>query len=224
MYFYFEWCVDQFLTIYSFIYRILYINLYLNFFLFLLFFIITYLFWLFNTEYNFKRKFFYFFLLLLNLSIWGFFYNLENFIFLLLLTEFLIIFIFFFIYLSLKIRINKKKRFNFTLFFLGALISYLNGFVFLIPRISFNIYNIQYKVMSDDFFVYFYFFFLHCIDLVYLLGLLLTFFSIFFIFFYLTIKEVLNFSWKNKKKLNFLRKQNITHQTLYRSTYRSFQK
>lgn len=87
----------------------------------------------------------------------------------------------------------------------------------------YDIYDMLFKLNSEDYFVYFFFFFYNFNFTIYLLGVLLTMFSIFFIYFYLSIKLCKTSIKKNNKINYFLRKQYMVHQTKYKPSYRSFQ-
>lgn len=176
---------------------------------------------------NLRHKLLLFYLILLLVSLWGFYFSLENFVFLLLLSELLIILLFTLIYLTLQFNNNLYKK-NYLL-----ISFYINVFIFIIfyfynfdLSYSINYINIYlYKNLniSDDFFIFFYYFFLEYTQVTVLIAYLLTIFSIFFILFYFNIKLFNYKTNKNNKKIYLLRKQNLIHQGRIKTQYFFFQ-
>lgn len=191
------------------------------------FFIFLYCVWSLITTNSFRHKFIYFYLLLLLVSVWGFYYSIEGLVFLLLLGELLIILLFILFYLTIQFYTIPKQK-NFKIIFYWLCIVFLLSFYFFDS--NFNIflnYKFTYvnigKIVSDDFFIFFYFLFFDFTWVVYFLGVILTLFSIFFIFFFLSCKSINYCKVIDNNKLYFLRKQNFTHQSNKKTTYTTFQ-
>lgn len=176
---------------------------------------------------SFRYKFIYFYLLLLGISIWGFFFNIEGFIFLLLLAELLIIMLFILIYLTLQFFSTQKNNTKYiTYYTIVFIFMYIfNNSIYSTHFFNYiNPYQYINIITSDDFFIFFYFFFITFPMLVYFTGIILTIFSIFFILFYFSCKNFLFIKKKLNKTTYLLRKQNLTHQSKIKPTYSTFQK
>lgn len=206
-----------FYNIYSFIY--------INFTIFFLAFFFNYVVYRLVLNQNFRMKLILFYLLLLIVSVWGFYYSLEGLVILLLLSELLIILLFTLIYLTLQF---SGKNFIKSSLFLSILFL---GFFFFTFYYSNNVKTIIYNnvyldsglLVSDDFFIFFYYFFIEYTEITIICGLLLTVFSIFFILFYFSIKLK---TWRNNNKsknLYLLRKQQLIRQANLKTSYYTFQ-
>lgn len=154
-------------------------------------------------------------------------YSVESIIFILLLGELLIILLFILFYLTLQFYTVPKliniKQYLYILVTLVILIIFNWSNCALLNITPINYYFTSFKIISDDFFLFFLFLFVDFPLTVYLLALILTFCSIFFIFFYLSCKFFSNLKLVQKKKIYLLRKQNLFHQGKAKTTYTTFQ-
>ena len=133
---------------------------------------------------NFRQKLLYFYINLLYISFFSFYYSLEGFAFLLLLTELLIILLFTLVFLTIQFTIKN------TLNIYNLVYSILLAVILLILCYSYskkiniyylNIINLVPLNISSDFFIFFYFLFIEYLPTIYFLAFILTIFSLFFI-------------------------------------------
>lgn len=84
-------------------------------------------------------------------------------------------------------------------------------------------YNLNYQIVSADFFSVYLFFYVYFSELLILLILLLTYFSVFFILFYNNLKKVTVDTQIKTNTILFLRKQNVNKQSVTKTPIRNFQ-
>ncbi len=171
-----------------------------------------------------RNKFFFFILIILIYSTWGFLLDLDGMMLVLLTTEFTIILLFLMTYIQLYsnysfVSPTLNYKYLFILLVCVALPSdTINVFFF-----HTNYYQAINHVVSSDFFILYYFLFEKFPILVILMTLIISFFSLFFILVYYSMKAVKLDSQKNLKSLYFLRKQTLVKQTSFKTKIYTFQ-
>lgn len=206
----------------NFFYTFTYINVYVYIFIFIFYYSVYCI----SFTSSFRHKILYFYLLLFLFSGWGFFFSLESFVFLILLAELLIILLFILMYITSTVFLTIKNNFNLYHYGIISVAIFLffcitHSDVLLIK--NYVVYNSLGKLVSDDFFFFFFFLFFEFSFIIYLIALILTFFSIFFILFYFSYKFILFKSSQFTKNTFILRKQHLNHQIKFTTSYRSFQ-
>lgn len=173
---------------------------------------------------SFRYKFTFFILNVLVLSVWGFLYNLDGMILILLITEFTVTLLFLMTYTQLYMHYEfKHKTMPIGLF------SYIMLFALLCanPVNIFFSYTSFYSslthLVSSDFFILYYLLFDKMPILVLFLTLIISLFSLFFILLYFNLKYTKLAHHKNLKNLYILRKQNLTKQTNFKTKIYTFQ-
>lgn len=174
-----------------------------------------------------KIKLFFIFLALI--VYWGFLYNFDGIMFLLLLTELMLILVILLVFLRLDL-IYKTQVLSFKSFIWGlgfANIYFFFSFFYIYHFYSitfFNYYSAKEYIVASDFFSFFNFLFLDYSFLVVYIALLLGLFSIFFIFIFFILKFYSLILNKKRYACFFLRRQALIKQANYSISLRSFQK
>jgi hypothetical protein len=142
----------------------------------------------------------------------------------LLTAEFTIVLLFLMTYIQLYSNFTfLVSKVNFTylsILFLALIILYNPLHVFL----AFSNYNKSINhVVASDFYILYYFLFEKFPILVVILTLIISFFSLFFIVLYFSLKSTKVEEFKTQKNLYFLRKQNLSKQTNFKSDLYTFQ-
>lgn len=171
-----------------------------------------------------RKKFPYFILTTIVISLLGFLINLDGMMLIFLITEFTVMLLFFMTYVQLYS--------NFTFFFKSIkhwwlLLLTLLAFV-LVSKVNLTLYflsyyKFQFHYVSSDFFILYFILFLKLSPVVVFITLILTFFSLFFILLYFNLKLVKNNQTIKNKTNYFLRKQHLTKQNTFTNELKSFQ-
>jgi hypothetical protein len=190
---------------------------------FYLFFILTFL----STNFlcaTLRLKFILFVLIVIICAVWGFLYNLDGMILILLTAEFTIFLFFLMTYIQLYEFFSffpKNRAISWAIFFF---------FFFYINNLSSNItlnyvsfYQSISHVVSSDFFILYYLLFDVLPLVTVIVTLVIGLFSLFFIALYFNLKIVKLMDHKELKNINFLRKQNLIKQTNFKSKVYTFQ-
>ena len=172
-----------------------------------------------------RNKFFYFYMYLALCSIWGFCYNFDGIILILILTELTLLIIFLLLAYNIKEPTSQlTTKVPYSLFVLLNII-----FIFyyeLLPSFNFK-YVYYYEntpiIIASDFFIFYFYMFFSNIIIVYLIGLILGLFSIVFIYLYFTIRERVTKQIHLKKKIDFIRKQQLNRQPVKNTHIQFFQ-
>lgn len=172
-----------------------------------------------------RHKFPFFLLLLFFFSIWGFLYNLDGMILILLITEFTVFLLFLMTYTQLYSNFQFTTKNSLTsiyfLVFYICIIWKFNSHHFILNYVSY--YNDLTVVIAADFFILYFVLFdkLHLVVL--FIILIIGLFSLFFILIYFNLKII---KYQHHTKLNtvyFLRKQSLVKQTNFKSNLFTFQ-
>ena len=171
-----------------------------------------------------RLKLIFFILITLVCSIWGFLYNLDGMMLILLTAEFTI-FLFFlmtytqlyenFIFLTKKL--NSKWIIFIFFYFIVNKLGYNTGVYFT------NFYNSTTYLISSDFFIIYYLLFDSLPVLTIFITLIIGLFSLFFIALYFNFKLIKLTNHMSFKNILFLRKQNMLKQTKFKSSIYTFQ-
>lgn len=172
-----------------------------------------------------RHKFFFFLLLLFFFSIWGFLYNLDGMILILLITEFTVFLLFLMTYTQLysNFQFTTKKPLTsiyFLVFYLYIIWGF-NSHNFTLSYVSY--YNDLTAVIAADFFILYFVLFDKLPLVVLFIVLIIGLFSLFFILIYFNLKII---KYQHHIKLNtvyFLRKQRLVKQTNFKSNLFTFQ-
>lgn len=199
----------------------------LDYTLVLLYCIVGFIVWLLVKTISIRLKFLSFFFLICWAGIFGFYYNFDGIIFILLLTEFTLLFVFLLLFTRLTISVEVKHLPALT-FIYCLILSLVFYYVFFQQPLLFTMVKTIYSIfttyiISSDFFIFFYFFFYSYPLLVVLLAVLLGLFSIFFIFIYFNIKVLGLVTYQKTLTTKILRKQQLVHQSAYIPSLRTFQ-
>lgn len=155
-----------------------------------------------------------------------FYIDLDGIAMFIILSE-LMVFFFFFLAYSQKYY-NLKMQSKINLYKLGTIIFIYFLIVNITTKNLFNLetvifYNLNYQIVSADFFSVYLFFYVYFSELLILLILLLTYFSVFFILFYNNLKKVTVDTQIKTNTILFLRKQNVNKQSVTKTPIRNFQ-
>lgn len=177
----------------------------------------------------FRTKFVYFILFLLLTGIWGVYASLDGFIFLLLMSEFLIILLFLitatsFNFISFSSRLPAGYFFVFYTLTILAYLWIVPGNVSTFFYSYHMVYSYYLEIVSSDLFIFFWGFFLEYSVSIFYITLILSLFSIFFIWSYFSIKFVAQKTKIASQTIELLRKQQPVKQTVYKSQVRIFKK
>lgn len=174
---------------------------------------------------NLRYKFIFFLLLLLFFAIWGFLYNLDGMMLILLITELTVFLLFLMTYTQLyhNYTFVSKKSYNFMyvgifLLLLVWLIETPHSCLFYI-----SYYNSLSTVVAADFFIIYYLLFDKLPLITTFLVLIIGLFSLFFILIYFNLKIIKAQHTKTLSSYHFLRKQNLVKQTNFKSNLYTFQ-
>lgn len=171
-----------------------------------------------------RKKFFFFIIVIVVYSVWGFMLNLDGMMLVMLTTEFTIILLFLMTYIQLYSNysfITSKVTYKYVFVFFP-----LFFFFFQIPNVFFasvSYYKLINHIVASDFYILYYFLFDKLPILVLFLTLIISFFSLFFIVLYFSLKLTKLESAKTIKSTYFLRKQNLSKQTEFKSKLYTFQ-
>lgn len=170
-----------------------------------------------------RRKFFFFALIIITFSFWGFLFDLDGIMLIFLVTEFTIILLFLMTYLQLYSNFNfltskHSKKFILCFFFI-FFVSNTNEHFFYYT----SYYKSLQHIVSSDFFILYYILFINTSILVVLTTIILSFFSLFFILLYFNFKLIKNAAVTKQNTIYFLRKQNLLKQTSFTNLIYSFQ-
>jgi hypothetical protein len=195
-----------------------------NLFIFLGLFILIFIFAQFLINSKIREKFFLFILLFFFISSIGLYYNLDGMVMMFAVCELGVILIFIVTYSQLYCY-DKKTTFNKKNFIIIYLFIFLLNFDFYSCKIvNFkNFYSI-YSININDFYYIYNCYFEKQILSTTIISLLLTLYSLFFILLYFNFKKLQNIETKKSNIKNVLRKQNIMHQSNYKTTIKCFQK
>ena len=170
-----------------------------------------------------RKKFIFFLFVLILFSMFGFLLDLDGIFLIFLTAEFTIFLLLLMTYTQLYNNYNfliSRNYFYPVIFFFITLLQYT-------PVTVFYMFTSYYKaltnIVSGDFFILYYFLFEQAPIITIILILIISFFSLFFIAMYFSLKLVKNFLIKNSKYVYFLRKQNLTKQTLFLNKAYTFQ-
>jgi hypothetical protein len=171
-----------------------------------------------------RVKFFLFTLLVILFSMWGFIYNLDGMMLVMMTAEFTILLFFLVTYLQLYSNfnfLNQKNKFNPLL-----IITILPIILYNFSNITLNFYNFYNSIshtVASDFFVLYLLLFSKLPFLVVIITLVISFFSFFFIVLYFNLKVTKISEKKHNKQLYFLRKQSLLKQTNFKTQLYTFQ-
>lgn len=171
-----------------------------------------------------RLKLIFFLLISLFCSIWGFLYNLDGMILILLTAEFTIFLLFLMTYTQLynnfSFLVNNFKPKWVILLFI----------IFIINKSSYhttlyytNFYTSLTYLISSDFFILYYLLFDKLPIVTIIVTLVIGLFSLFFIALYFNMKLIKLTSHLKLKNIFFLRKQNILKQTNFKNSLYTFQ-
>ena len=171
-----------------------------------------------------RLKLIYFILLVITCSIWGFLYNLDGMMLVLLTAEFTIFLLFLMTYTQLYENFlflsNKKKISSYNFLFLLLLISY----PCYTTTVSYtDYYNLLSHIVSSDFFILYYLLFDVLPFITIAITLIIGLFSLFFIALYFNLKLIKLGTNIKLKNIFFLRKQNTLKQNSFKNSMHTFQ-
>lgn len=178
---------------------------------------------LFLTVPNIKQKCFFFFINLLYFAVWGFWFDIDGVIMVVLLTEFMLLVIFLLVYTQIytKLKVQRNKLFySYVVPMLVPFIWFIKPKFWVFNWVDFYISTVSF--LNGDFFTFYSFFFLKFPIILCLITITLGVFSVVFIFFFLNLKSALNTTVKSKKMIYFLRRQTLLKQANFNSFLRSF--
>lgn len=171
-----------------------------------------------------RMKFTYFIAAIILYAIWGFLFDLDGMMLVLLTTEFTITLLFLMTYIQLysnySFTSTKNPPLTFFLFLVVVLSVYTPIYT---PMYYSNYYSASSHIVASDFYILYDFLFEKLPVLVILVTLIISFFSLFFIVLYYSLKLVKFTSNKRLKNLYFLRKQNLIKQTTFSTKIYTFQ-
>jgi len=171
-----------------------------------------------------RTKFHLFIACTLLYSFLGFYFNLDGMMLVLLTTEFTVILIFLMTYMQLYAKHDFMVKSTFSMLPVVAVLCLTPIYNF---SETFFYYVSYYKlcnhIVSSDFYVIYYLLFEKLPLLVIIVTLAISLFSLFFIILFFNIKLVKNTGNANLKSINFLRKQNLTKQTSFKTRLYTFQ-
>lgn len=171
-----------------------------------------------------RMKFTYFIATIILYAIWGFLFDLDGMMLVLLTTEFTITLLFLMTYIQLysnysfTVVNNHPRTFVLVLVLVGSIYTPLYT-----PMFYLNYYSTSAHIVASDFYILYDFLFEKLPILVILITLIISFFSLFFIILYYSLKLVKFTSHKKLKNLYFLRKQNLLKQTTFSAKIYTFQ-
>jgi len=151
----------------------------------------------------------------------GLYYNLDGMIMMLAVSELSVILIFITMFSQLY-NFNKTTTLLNNTFIIFILVL-LNYSFYSTNVIKYNNFYSIYSININDFYYIYNCYFEKQILLTIFIMFIITLYSIYFILLYFNFKKIQNFEIKKINNVNFLRKQNIIHQSNYKSTIRIFQ-
>ena len=170
-----------------------------------------------------RYKLFFFFLIIFFFISWGFWFNLDGVMLILLLTELMLVVVFYLVYTQLYCKVVALPiKYTLSPYFFIIVIMFVGSSQLGFSLSWTNFYNSVCSVVSSDFFLIYYFFYVQYPILLGFIVVLLGLFSIFFIFFYFNLKSLVALISDHKRSLYFLRKQNMLRQSNFKVFVRSF--
>lgn len=173
-----------------------------------------------------RKKFFFYLIIIFLFNFWGFLFNLDGMMLVLLTTEFTVVLFLLMTYIQLYANytfyIKKLKYKLFIVLTLLWLVFIVNNNEYYFYS-TYSIYKLISHIVTSDFYILFYFLFEKNLLLVIFLTLIISLFSLFFIILYFNLKQIKYNKYINIKNTFFLRKQNLKKQTTYKSKLYTFQ-
>lgn len=205
---------------------VLFYSLSLNFLQQVFMFIITLLFILFAFQIDLKSKLILFIINVFLFSGVGFYFDLDGFVLLLLLTELTLGLVFLAVYKQLYIYTKNVYKYSIYHIFGVYIFLFLLFLYYCNPNpltlVFVNFYTTIYNINSNDFFILYYFFF-ECFRLITILvAVNLTLYSLFFILIFFKLTCIKQISVKRKKFIQTLRKQQLLRQFKFKNQIRFF--
>lgn len=171
-----------------------------------------------------RMKFIYFIATILLYAIWGFLFDLDGMMLVLLTTEFTIVLLFLMTYIQLYSNYSFTSVNSYPLTFVLFLVIVVSIYTPSYTHMFYlNYYSTSAHIVASDFYILYDFLFEKLPILVILITLIISFFSLFFIILYYSLKLVKFASNKKLKNLYFLRKQNLLKQTTFSTKVYTFQ-
>lgn len=170
---------------------------------------------------NIRKKFFLFLLIFFIMFSVGLYYNLDGMVMMFAVSELSVILIF--ITMFSQLYSFNKKTILFNNFIVVLLLFFLNYNFYSTNIIKYNNFYSTYSININDFYYIYNCYFEKQILLTIFIIFIITLYSIYFILLYFNFKKIQNFEVKKINNVSFLRKQNIIHQSNYKSTIRIFQ-
>lgn len=191
----------------------------ITFYLLIIFFFITHKF----LSTNLRNKVIYFIATIVGSCLWGFFFNLDGLMLILITTELTAILLLIMTYTQLLLNITFTKPAKFIgLFYLVFLVA-INTKTSLVGYVFVNYYCGLSEIIATDFFILYQILFTDFIEITGLLILIISFFSIFFILLYFNLKLSKTISAGKNSQIFCLRKQVVQKQTKFNTKLAIFQ-
>ena len=173
---------------------------------------------------NIRDKLFFFIIICILISVWGFFFGLDGFFLIFLTTELTVFLILIMTYAYVYNHMsfyNKNQSPYIVVVFLLILVTPINFY----PNLDvLDMYSSIYKVTSSDFFLLFVFLFKTNSLLTLIITLIIGLFSFFFILIYFSLKNMKETFYKKTASVVSLRKQSLSKQISFKSNLYMFQK
>jgi 4-amino-4-deoxy-L-arabinose transferase-like glycosyltransferase len=187
------------------------------------FFIFIFIFVQFLTNSKIRHKFFFFTLLFIIINGIGLYYNLDGMVMMFTVCELGVILIFIITYSQIYLYDKKTEVKPEYYYFIYLFLLSVNINFYTTKLINFKNFYSFYSININDFYYIYNCYFEKQVFGTILISLILTLYSLFFIFLYFNFKKIQNIETKKKKAKNVVRKQNIMHQSNYKTTIRCFQ-
>jgi hypothetical protein len=181
---------------------------------------------LFINKNNIQKKILYFFILLILFNNLLLYFNFDGLSIIFLLTELTIIVVFILVYTTIYTKlIILTKNYKLNYLFINILILYIYSYnIKTLTTFSYiNYYSFLSIIVQNDFFFIYYFFFINYLFISFFLIVILSLFSLFFIILFFNLKKIKNKLKIDKKKIFFLKKQELIEQINFTNQLRNFQ-
>jgi hypothetical protein len=167
-----------------------------------------------------KKKFALLLVLLVLVSCIGFYYLLDGFVMMFLLTEITLVLIF--ITMFSQIYSYNCQNLKYKNLFFVIIVFLINLTYYEVKIINYKSYYSHYNILLNDFYYIYNTFFEKEILLTIIVTITITLYSFFFILFYFNLKNNIHNHKNFKKNLYLLRKQSVIHQSNYNNKINFF--